>query len=156
MEICAPLIAEGGNSLPRTGDFLNTDELYEVLRNQDFEVLESIPVGIKENKFYIYYNEINLTRRKNNMKSRHWDDAGSWVSGPTNCSLFLVDKDEMLKEVKLEDGVYGTIVNKKLANGRRKKIMVPLEPQLPTSRIVKLHRAYSWHALDKSYRWVNY
>ena len=111
----------------------------------------SIPIGRKENHFYIFNNESNLKRRQNNLKSRHWDDAGAWVGGPTNSSLFIVNDCNLLKEAKIQDGVYGILVNKQI-NGRRKKVVVPLEHQPDSRNVVKLHRAYSKHTLDESYR----
>ena len=66
-----------------TGDideqFLDTDVLVNLLRTSR-ACLDSIPSGLKENKYFIFDNERNTNKRNNNKQRDFSDDCGAWVS----------------------------------------------------------------------------
>ena len=145
-----PLKADNANNFSRVGDFLNTSELYGVIASSNSVSVDSIPIGRKENCFFVFKNQDNRDRRQNQLKGRHWDDCGAWESGPTNGVLFLKSENGSLREIMEKDNLYGTIFQKRI-EGKRKRVFVPLDPQPKEENIFKLHRAYSKHAKDANY-----
>ena len=137
----SPVHAEGGIGLSNNGEFLDTFKLFTILTKKDHTPLEKIPNGVKEDEYFIYNNEENIERRKRNLKGRHWDDAGAWVSGPTNKKIFVWSYNYQFMEVRLKDDVYGTVCNKRVEGGRRRlKIFSALQPQPAPESILSLHR----------------
>ena len=108
---------------------------------KDDNCLENIPNGLKENKSYLYRNEENLARRKLNMRRRHYDDCGAWVTDASNSKLFVV-VDQKFFEVQIKQQMYGTTYHKTDKSKRtgRKQIFTPLDPQPEASSIFRLNR----------------
>ena len=48
---------------------------------------ESIPVGLKENKFFVFDNTDNIRRHRENKKNWFWDDVGEWLQ--KHCYVFV-------------------------------------------------------------------
>lgn len=145
------IIASGGDDLTEKGKFLETQNLLYILCLDGIVGHECIPVGLKENKFFVFDNTANIRRHHNSNKSQFWDDCGAWVSGPTNTAMFLRSVTGKLTEVVLHDSLYGTVLYKR-ANGGRQRIVTPLEPQPHPESIIVLHRAYAKHTQSGQYK----
>ena len=51
-----PLTAKGGENLPRPGDFLTSQEIFILLKESELPKIKEIPVGVKENKYFLFNN----------------------------------------------------------------------------------------------------
>ncbi|KAG1665080.1 hypothetical protein GQR58_019554 [Nymphon striatum] len=103
------------------------------------------------NAYYVFNNEANPQRRKLNQKDRHWDDCGAWVSGASNNTVFVCGESSRLTEVKLKDGVYGTLYHKRV-NGGRQRIFTAMEQQPQPDSVIVVHRAYVKHIQSAAYK----
>ena len=142
--------AKGGFALPIKDRFLERMHLFELLRLER-ETTEGIPEGVKENEFYLVNNAANLERRKNNKYSLFADDCGAWKGGPTNLALFVYDDDGILIQVTMKDSLYGTRCAKRVPGGRQ-MVFTPLSRQPLPHEVIRLHRAYAKHSLNKDYQ----
>ncbi|XP_071525662.1 uncharacterized protein [Panulirus ornatus] len=142
-----------GRPLP-TGP-LSTEAALRILLHPPKALLTEVPRGLKENIAFIIDNNNNVKRRKAGGKSVFWDDCGSWKSGCSPKSLYIVEGDMNLTHVtRFNDGLYYV---KKAVRGRRK--YVSLQPQPDPSSVMDVQRYYTTsNACSKYMRkvtWIN-
>ena len=142
------IYATGGDDLK--GRFMERDETITILRTHT-TATPHIPTGVKENKFYVFDNSVNVQRRQGNLKNQFWDDCGAWASGASNISLVMLDQGNTLIEVFRKDNQYGTMSGKRV-NGKRERHFTALSVQPDDSKIIVLHRTYAKHTQDANYQ----
>ena len=114
---------------------MNTRTILDLLK-APHSLMEEIPTGRKDGKFYFINNEENIKRRGNKEHSEFWDDCGAWESGTSQATLFTEVGGKLIS-VKLYKSLY---VTEKRVN--KKKEFIPLDPQPPKSAVLKVHRFY--------------
>ena len=82
----------------RNGKHLETDVLVKLLRTARVG-MDSIPQGIKEDKYFIINNERNTNKINNNKNRDFSDDFGAWLSKKGLFPLvpYLICEDGSLK-----------------------------------------------------------
>ncbi|XP_035685260.1 uncharacterized protein LOC118421864 [Branchiostoma floridae] len=145
--------AAGGHSLPKPGTYLSSDDLFDILTDVEVTPLECIPPGQKQDCYFVFDNTANVQRQESHQTVRKCDDSGAWKSGgPTNRHVFVHVAGSRTTEVKLEDGLYGTVYRKRIRGGRRLPIFTALQPQPQPDQVFVLHRAYSYHTNSQEYK----
>ena len=66
------IVAAGREDLHEKGKYLNTGYMINILSLDDITTIShgSIPVGLKENKFFVFDNTDNIRCHRENKKSR--------------------------------------------------------------------------------------
>ena len=116
--------------------FLPTHKLLEKMKGSP--VHEHVPVGVKENVFFVVANNENKTRALNGKRQQWWDDCGAYASINGSKSHYIVEDRNSFTEVKLTKGKYAKEVQVKGQTSR-----VPLEPQPDPENILTINRLYS-------------
>ena len=144
-------IALGGTKSPDSKP-LDTDALLRVLLDED--PLPCIPIGLKENVYYVIDNSQNIDRRAKGQRSDFTDDCGAWLpGGPTTKSYFISGPNDERKSIQMHKNVFCTM--KRVGKGKR--IHVPLDPQPDPSTVIALHRYYrKLKASDKYTRRISW
>ncbi|GFO17838.1 hypothetical protein PoB_004434300 [Plakobranchus ocellatus] len=108
----------------------------------------SVPLGRKENVWFLVDNSDNVIRRKGNKKSQYWDDCGAWGNGAkasTPSTLYTRQNGLAIHVVKRE----GKYCQEKQSSG--KKVYKAVEPQPASEDVFTLRRNYSKHAHSNNY-----
>ena len=115
------------------GRFLDVESLCEILESS--ATVPEIPVGLKENIFFVVKNEKNSQKRLNGGRSSFTDDCGVWTSkaSSTKKTSFYHD-GQRLKSTEQKSSQYCT---------RIKGQWVPLSPQPNDDDIVIMRRFYA-------------
>ena len=122
------------------GTFMEINALVSLLQKSE-HCLDKIPLGLKENVYYVVRNDNNMDRRKNGQKSKFSDDCGVWQgsSGGTPTTYFLILPSGELKGIVKR-------VNEGYCFKQKKKgqyYYVPLNPQPLDTEVIELHRYYA-------------
>jgi hypothetical protein len=126
-----------------------------VLQDDTTEGIDKVPLGKKENEFFIVNNSENIERRQAGHKSNFWDDCGSWDrnGGATPITHFVRKNNKTVFTIK-RNGVFSCE-----NHIEKKKIFVPSTPQPNPDDIIILHRNYSVLKRDTTYKrrvsWIN-
>lgn len=131
-----------GTQLP-SNKFMEPIDAIKTLLNAK-SVVDSIPVGKKDNVYLILQNEDNIQRRKCGVHSQFADDSGSWRKqcGSTPVAYYTWIDGKMMSVV-LKNGQYCL---KRQEN--KCKVYKPLTPQPAEDMILQMHRYYC--VLDNS------
>ncbi len=89
------------------GNFLNIDVVITLLRNRSTPVIAKIPLGLKENVYFLVDNTGNVELRKIGKKSLYEDDCGAWTttSAPTIKSAYI-ETENGFKVTPQRNGLY--------------------------------------------------
>ena len=60
-------------------DFLSTRNVVNILSNKLCTGYPAIPLGKKENKYFVVKNTRNEERRNKDVKRKFYDDCGAWL-----------------------------------------------------------------------------
>ncbi|XP_074646981.1 uncharacterized protein LOC141902919 isoform X1 [Tubulanus polymorphus] len=116
-----------------SGRFLDVDDIYSVLSSER-TVWEQIPMGKKENVFFLVDNTQNSENRSRGKRSSFPDDCGVWDSKSASSNIrYFILRNNHLESVVLKDGLYGK-------QGR--KTFTSINPQPNEECLFGLHRAY--------------
>ena len=127
--------------------FLGVDVLLDLLSTASFSIsLEKVPIGPKNNVYFVVNNDDNIKKRAQGKISQFWDDRGAWKGGGSSKSFYLKG-DGIFISVCFKDNKY--TVRKKNDN---KMSFVPLDPQPPVDNILTLHRYYAKHGSGEQYK----
>lgn len=130
--------------------FLKLKDLMNILESCPYlESHPSIPLGIKDNVYFVVQNFANIWKRSCNERSSFPDDCGSWnwsSAGSPHTYIFKTDSGEY-KSVRVKKGQF---VFKTSVGGRTE--LLPLDPQPDPSQVTKLCRYYTTLKADSSYR----
>ena len=130
---------DGRKPLP-CGAFLGVDVLLDLLSSASLSIsLEKVPIGPKDNVYFVVNNEDNIKKRAQGKISQFWNDRGAWTGGGSSKSFYLKG-DGIFISVCFKDNK--CTVRKKNDN---KMSFVPLDPQPPVDNILTLHRYYAKH-----------
>ena len=134
-------------TLPIPGKFLPLNQVIDILRRTD-KALNSVPLGEKNNVFFIIEDSKNALKKRMNMRTEYHDDCGVWDSqkGKT-ANTYVIFCDGNLKTASLKDGLF-------CCEGRRRGVSnwIPLDPQPDRDTMVKVHRYYTTLKGDDNYR----
>ena len=133
----------------RNGKHLETEVLVKLLRTARVG-MDSIPQGIKEDKYFIINNERNTNKINNNKHRDFSDDCGAWVSKKGSSPLvpYFICEDGSLKRIfKVKDKGY---CHEKYINKTRHTI--PLDPQPTSENLIIIHRYYATLEEDENYK----
>ena len=113
-----------------------------------------IPIGLKENVYYVIDNSQKIDRRAKGQRSDFTDDCGAWLpGGPTTKSYIISGPNDERKSIQMHKNVFCTM--KRVGKGKR--IHVPLDPQPDPSTVIALHRYYrKLKASDKYTRRISW
>ena len=127
--------------------FLNTSTAVNHLLKK-CKGIDQIPVGIKENVYYVMDNNLNLENRSNKKRSTFSDDCGVWDSstGASPKSYYLLHDNGDLTLTFLKNGLY---CHKKRVN--KKTEYLPMTPQPDKNQIVVIHRYYATLKASEKY-----
>jgi len=137
--------ARGGFAL-RHASFLPLAAIVDILRCSDIHeyALSGVPLGNKDNVFFLVDNSDNLSRAACGQRNAYWDDCGAWGSTRTLTSYHL---RSTLAEIRISEKVY---CQRKKVDGRVK--CVPLSPQPNPEDVMSVHRYYATLARDHTYQ----
>ncbi|GFO08151.1 hypothetical protein PoB_003465600 [Plakobranchus ocellatus] len=137
-----------GKALSRD-NFLPVNEVLDLLTGDTLETVHaSVPLGRKENVWFLVDNSDNVIRRKGGKKSQYWDDCGAWGNGAkasTPSTLYTKQNGLAIHVVKRE----GKYCQEKQSSG--KKVYKAVEPQPASEDVFTLRRNYSKHAHSNDY-----
>ena len=135
-----------------SGRFLDRNKVVNLLLTSE-NGIDKVPVGRKENTYFIVNNQTNISNRKNNVKSVFSDDCGVWnaSTGASPKSYYLKDKNGNLKSTYFYKGQFCTLSRVKVKNGF-KRHYEPLNPQPNADSVVVVHRYYTTLKQDASYK----
>lgn len=133
--------------LPIPGKFLQLNQIIDILRSTD-KVLDSVPLGEKNNVFFVLEDPKIALRKRMNMRTEYHDDCGVWDSqkGKT-ANTYVTFCGGNLRTVSLKDGLFCSNSRKKGAS-----YWIPLDPQPDRDTMVKVHRYYTTLKGDDNYR----
>ena len=120
--------------------FLGVDVLLDLLSSASLSIsLEKVPIGPKDNVYFVVNNEDNIKKRAQFKISQFWNDRRAWKGGGISKSFYLKG-----------DGIFISVCFKENKYTMRKKndnkiSLVPLDPQPPVDNILTLHRYYAKH-----------
>jgi len=136
-----PESAEVAINPPMSGNLsgsFNIQKLLELL-TESTECDNSIPVGVKNNKYFIIDNTKNVLKRSAGQQSEFWDDCGAWISKSASSPIsHFITQNVLCKSVSLRDGQF--CVEKQVKN---KGTYQPLFPQPSQSDIFTIQRNYA-------------
>ena len=115
---------------------LSLADCLEILTNaHEYEMLQAVPSGVKENVYFVISNAENEERLLKGLKRVFYDDCGAWahVSG-SNTVVVGDNPKEMYERQNL-------ICDRKRVNG--KECLIPIEPQPDPSSVKKVTRYFS-------------
>ena len=140
-------VSSAGKALP-SNNFLPVDIVIDLLTGDTSQkVHASVPLGTKENQWFLVENSDNIKRRKVEQKSQYWDDCGAWgnkTKASTPSTVYIRQNGHAMHVVKKEV-IY---CQEKQSDGR--KIYKAVKPQ-PASKDVFTHRRnYCRHAHSNS------
>lgn len=140
-----PSLSQEFPQLPHPGSFMTLLEQIEEI-NKKKELYSTIPLGPKNNVFFLLGNSRNKDKKQQNKNQCFPDDCGVWNSdkGSTVNSYFSRENDEF-KCIYLRNGQF---CSKARAKGTYN--WFPLSPQ-PTN-VYKVHRYYATLKRDDSYK----
>ena len=132
--------------------FMPYREVLSILRGP-YVALNEIPMGKKENTYFVINDEDNVSKRANGDNAEYWDDCGAYKKGSRPISLFLKKDGQLINVVEKEfekdpekknGGETGKEKRYCFEKGSRKtRRYVPLDPQPNDSDILKIHYAYN-------------
>jgi hypothetical protein len=135
-----------GNPLPGN-KFIDVPHVLEHICNSE-QLCEAIPLGLKQNVFFVVDNTRNVDKRKEGHRSDYHDDCGAWKSSrawPKTC--YLVSESGTMKKMFMKNGQYcfEQQVNKK-------RIYTPLNPQPSYKTVLIVQRYYSTLKASQAYK----
>ena len=132
--------------------FLETSKVVNLLVNSN-NCFEYIPVGKKENVFFVINNEQNLLKRKGKAKSSFSDDCGVWLaqSSASPSSYYLLQENGDLRKIYFYKKQFCSVSRCKV-NGKVQPVYTPLDPQPDPSKVVNIRRYYAKSKKDTSYQ----
>ena len=129
------------------GTFLSTFDALDIIRTHE-PVLPRVPLGPKDNMYFIIDNSLNVEKRQNNGKCDYEDDCGAWRNGcPTSKYIYVVGDDGKNTRIYLKDGKY--CVERKV---QKKVTYVQMDIQPADERILIIHRQYTTLKASASYQ----
>lgn len=130
--------------------FLKLEDLMNILESCPYlESHPTIPLGIKDNVYFVVQNFVSIRKRSYNERGSFPDDCGSWNgsnAGSPHTYIFKTDSGEY-KSVRVKKGQF---MFKRIVGGRTE--LLPLDPQPDPSQVAKLCRYYTTLKADSSYR----
>lgn len=130
--------------------FLNVEAILELLQNTDEnKTLNSVPLGPKENVYFILNNRGNNMRRAKGMKSEYLDDCGAWVTGKTGSPkcIYIKGSHGRYEIVYLKDDMYC-----KQKRIQKQLTYMPLDPQPDSDHLLVVCHNYAALKLNESYK----
>ena len=86
--------------------FLGVDVLLDLLSTASLSIsLEKVPIGPKDNGYFLVNNEDNVKKRAQGKISQFWDDRGAWEGGGSSKSFYLKG-DGIFRSVCFKDNKY--------------------------------------------------
>ena len=141
-------MCSAGKALP-SDNFLPVDIVIDLLTGDTPQkVHASVPLGAKENQWFLVENSDNIKRRKVGQKSQYWDDCGAWgnkTKASTPSTVYIRQNGHAMHVVKKE-GIY---CQEKQSDGR--KIYKAVKPQPASKDLFTLRRNYCRHAHSNGY-----
>ena len=140
--------AQGGQNLAG-GKRLEIKQTLSVLSNlSDSTIHQSVPLGKKEDVFFLVDNSCNVQRGRQGQKSEFLDDCGAWVSGgPTTKAIYMTGQNKKLMLFVSREGKYCTE-----SMVKRKKVSTVMEPQPDPNSVLEVYRNYSNLKADTTYK----
>ncbi len=136
------LTAKGGYDLG--SGWLGLQRFAYILAHPDeFEVLDKVPVGLKNNKYYIINNQENIDKRARGESSHFWSDVGAWDpdhDASTTTTKYYCGGDGSMRVVYYPKKIGLYCIEKQI---NKKRTYVPLEPQPEENQIVYVMRHYN-------------
>ena len=132
------------------GANIRQDDALNHLFNTD--PTDYIPLGLKENCFFVIKNGDKLERRASGRNSNFPDDCGAWRLGSPSSKTYLwaskvINAKSSFTVVVKRENLYCT---RKMVN--KKTLFIPISPQPGPESIVTLHRIYNKLKRDTNYR----
>ncbi|GFN76779.1 hypothetical protein PoB_000328500 [Plakobranchus ocellatus] len=130
-------------------NFLPVSEVLDLLTGDTLKTVHaSVPLGRKENVWFLVDNSDNVIRRKGGKKSQYWDDFGAWGNGAkaSTPSILYTRQNGLAIHVVKREGKY---CQEKQSIG--KKVYMAVEPQPASEDDFTLRRNYSKHAHSNDY-----
>ena len=121
----------------------------KTLENDDVHL--KIPLGVKENHYFLFNNEENVKRKAGGLHSRFFDDCGAWVSGSSNTAYFLINSEGHLREIMRKNDEFG-VVKRIRVDGKRKIDFQAFTDQPDLDSVITVHRSYSKHTKSSEYK----
>ena len=127
------------------GRFHETDDVLQLLTNSDGS-LSQVPLGVKEDIFFIVDQTNDEERKQQGRKRDFWDDCGTWTKGSSPNAYFLPHGGRLISLIKRQ-GMFSTSnqVNKS-------RVYRPLDPQPNECDLLIINRVYSEQKLSSDYK----
>lgn len=128
-------------AMSSAGRFLTSDRVLKILQTNE-PTSSEIPLGIKEDVYFVINNAENVSRKKNQMRAVYVDDCGAWTAQSCKTHHYII-KGDKLCYVDLKNGVFCQCV---------KKQFVPVDPEPSDEDIIVFKRYYLSLKRQTSYR----
>ncbi|XP_045129460.1 uncharacterized protein LOC123515096 isoform X2 [Portunus trituberculatus] len=123
--------------LPCPGRFMKIDEIFEFVKNSKI-VLPSIPLGEKNNVFFVTEDSNNALRREQNLPVAYDDGCVVLSNKGNNGTIFVHYNQGKFKYLRLKKNIfYGATYEQNKASWK------PLKPQPKPESLFKMNRYYS-------------
>jgi len=148
LEPTSPLIEDGTSGQLVCGAFMNITNALNLLQLET-KCLDRLPMGPKENVYFLVNNAHNITSRQNGQRSTFLDDCGAWDSskGASPKSYYLKLPGGDTKQIYVKSGQYCS--RRKV---KRKSEFIPMENQPTPSEVLVVHRYYTQLKKDPLYK----
>ena len=103
----------------------------------DEPVLDKVPLGLKDNVYFLVDNSCQISRQENKRENDFSDDCGAWKSGTKY--LYRVNQLGEKTLLHLKQGVY--CVEKRVDN---KSVYIPVVEQPTENKLHLIHRQYEY------------
>ena len=118
-------------------------------------MIDKVPLGLKNNVYFLVDNRCNISRRENKKKNDFSDDCGAWKSGtPTTKYIYRVNERGEKSRLYLKQSVYCT--EKRVEN---KCVYIPVVEQPTENELLVIHRQYMTLKASSDYKrritWVS-
>ena len=134
--------ATGGTPLPpdfrKRARFLDAMEMIELLTQSTVQALDHVPLGVKENVYYVVKNDANAARKLDGKTCKWRDDTGVYCSKSGSAKRISYVKSPVAGEprrLETRSGIYGV---DKCVEGRR--TFEALNPQPKEDDLITVSR----------------
>ncbi len=137
-------IAPGG--IPLTHGFLKWPDLFSLYQshcNSNLTIHDKVPIGRKENVYFVVDDTKNIERRDRGDNSVFWDDCGTWNSRASTAptTYYCINDEDKFDVQHIVIRREGKWCREKQIEKKRK--FIPLEPQPQDDELLHVFRHYS-------------
>jgi hypothetical protein len=119
-------------------------QVFDILCHPPCRVLPQIPVGAKQNVYFLVDDSCNAKRRRAGHSSQFKDDSGTWQRSKT-ITINLVREDDQLRTMTQKGDIWTHA-------GRQRKTWTPIDPQPKPDDIIVMKRCSSVLKCNINYR----